>query len=77
MAERICSLMCADSTSLTANCVRFLFMPKSACTVNLTTSNGKKWNGVDLKINPPGGRYGLSLHEVKLLRLEMTQLGDR
>jgi len=52
-------------------------MPKSACTVNLTTSNGKKWNGVDLKINPPGGRYGLSLHEVKLLRLEMTQLGDR
>jgi len=28
-------------------------------------SNG--WNGVDLKFNPPGGRYGLSLHEVKLL----------
>ena len=25
------------------------------------------WNGVDLKINPPGGRYGLSLHEVKLM----------
>jgi len=25
------------------------------------------WNGVDLKINPPGGRYGLSLHEVRLL----------
>jgi hypothetical protein len=25
------------------------------------------WNGVDLKINPPGGRYGLSLHEMKLL----------
>ena len=24
------------------------------------------WNGLDLKINPPGGRYGLSLHEVKL-----------
>ncbi len=24
------------------------------------------WNGVDLKINPPGGRYGLSLHEVEL-----------
>jgi hypothetical protein len=24
------------------------------------------WNGVDLKINPAGGRYGLSLHEVKL-----------
>jgi len=28
-------------------------------------SNG--WNGVDLKFNPPGGRYGLCLHEVKLL----------
>jgi hypothetical protein len=25
------------------------------------------WNGVDLKFNPPGGRYGLSLHEVRLL----------
>ena len=25
------------------------------------------WNGVDLKFNPPGGRYGLCLHEVKLL----------
>jgi len=25
------------------------------------------WNGVDLKINPPGGRYGLSLHEIQLL----------
>jgi len=25
------------------------------------------WNGVDLKINPPGGRYGLCLHEVRLL----------
>jgi len=25
------------------------------------------WNGVDLKLNPPGGRYGLCLHEVKLL----------
>ena len=24
------------------------------------------WNGVELKINPPGGRYGLSLHEVRL-----------
>jgi hypothetical protein len=24
------------------------------------------WNGVDLKFNPPGGRYGLSLHEVRL-----------
>jgi hypothetical protein len=25
------------------------------------------WNGVELKINPPGGRYGLCLHEVRLL----------
>lgn len=25
------------------------------------------WNGVDLKFNPPGGRYGLSLHELRLL----------
>lgn len=25
------------------------------------------WNGTELKFNPPGGRYGLSLHEVKLL----------
>jgi len=25
------------------------------------------WNGVDPKINPPGGRYGLSLHEIQLL----------
>ncbi len=25
------------------------------------------WNGLDLKFNPPGGRYGLSLHEIKLL----------
>lgn len=25
------------------------------------------WNGVDLKIDPPGGRYGLCLHEVKLM----------
>lgn len=24
-------------------------------------------NGVKLKINPTGGRYGLSLHEVRLL----------
>jgi len=24
------------------------------------------WNGVKLEYNPPGGRYGLSLHEVKL-----------
>ncbi|MDX2432266.1 MAG: hypothetical protein QNK35_15115 [Bacteroides sp.] len=26
------------------------------------------WNGVKLKFNPPGGRYGLCLHEIKLLR---------
>ena len=25
------------------------------------------WNGQELKINPPGGRYGLCLHELKLL----------
>jgi hypothetical protein len=25
------------------------------------------WNGTELKFNPPGGRYGLCLHEVKLL----------
>jgi hypothetical protein len=25
------------------------------------------WNGIKLKINPPGGRYGLSLHECRLL----------
>ncbi len=25
------------------------------------------WNGVELEINPPGGRYGLSLHELRLL----------
>lgn len=25
------------------------------------------WNDVTLKINPPGGRYGLSLHEVRLI----------
>ncbi len=25
------------------------------------------WNGVRLKFNPPGGRYGLSLHQVRLL----------
>jgi len=24
------------------------------------------WNGVELKFNPPGGRYGLCLHEVQL-----------
>jgi hypothetical protein len=26
------------------------------------------WNNVVLKFNPPGGRYGLCLHEVRLLR---------
>ena len=25
------------------------------------------WNGVKLDVNPPGGRYGLCLHEVNLL----------
>jgi len=25
------------------------------------------WNGVSLNFNPPGGRYGLCLHEVRLL----------
>jgi hypothetical protein len=35
---------------------------------NYTTNNRTGgWNGVDLKINPPGGRYGLSLHELRLL----------
>jgi hypothetical protein len=24
------------------------------------------WNGLQLKLNPPGGRYGLCLHEVRL-----------
>lgn len=28
------------------------------------------WNGVKLEFNPPGGRYGLCLHEVKLLDAE-------
>ena len=26
------------------------------------------WNGVKLEVNPPGGRYGLCLHEFKLLK---------
>jgi hypothetical protein len=26
------------------------------------------WNGVALKFNPPGGRYGICLHEVRLLK---------
>lgn len=38
-----------------------------AYSANFTTNNGKKLNGIDLKINPPGGRYGLSLHELHLL----------
>jgi hypothetical protein len=25
------------------------------------------WNGVELEFNPPGGRYGLCLHEIKLV----------
>lgn len=28
------------------------------------------WNGVKLGLNPPGGRYGLCLHELRLLRPE-------
>jgi len=28
------------------------------------------WNGMKLEFNPPGGRYGLCLHEVKLLDAE-------
>lgn len=28
------------------------------------------WNGVKLEFNPPGGRYGLCLHELRLLRPE-------
>ena len=24
-------------------------------------------NGIKLKFNPPGGRYGLCLHEIKIL----------
>lgn len=31
------------------------------------------WNGVELKINPPGGRYGLSLLEVVLLDTPMER----
>jgi hypothetical protein len=26
------------------------------------------WNGMKLRVNPPGGRYGLCLHEVRLLK---------
>ena len=28
------------------------------------------WNGVKLEFNPPGGRYGLCLHEIRLLTPE-------
>lgn len=28
------------------------------------------WNGVQLDVNPPGGRYGLCLHEIRLLAAE-------
>ena len=31
-----------------------------------TRPTGARWNGMSLKINPPGGRYGLCLHEVRL-----------
>ena len=31
------------------------------------------WNGVKLKFNPPGGRYGLCLHEVRLLRSALIE----
>ena len=32
-----------------------------------STNFSPGWNGVKLAANPPGGRYGLCLHEVKLL----------
>lgn len=31
------------------------------------------WNGVTLNFNPPGGRYGLCLHEVKLLGPDQSE----
>lgn len=31
------------------------------------------WNGVKLEFNPPGGRYGLCLHEVRLLGSDAEQ----
>ncbi len=31
------------------------------------------WNGVELKFNPPGGRYGLCLHEARLLAPEKNE----
>ena len=54
-------------------------MPRNAARRSIISADGKTlWlcysanfsqgvNGVDLKFNPPGGRYGLSLHEVRLL----------
>ena len=45
-----------------------------AYSANFTNNNGKKLNGIDLKINPPGGRYGFSLHEVKLLPASATNI---
>ena len=32
-----------------------------------STNFSPGWNGVKLDVNPPGGRYGLCLHEVRLL----------
>jgi hypothetical protein len=34
------------------------------------------WHGAALKINPPGGRYGLCLHEVQLLMPGETPAGN-
>jgi len=31
------------------------------------------WNGVKLGLNPPGGRYGLCLHEIRLLTPEKSE----
>ena len=54
-------------------------MPRNAARRSIISADGKTlwlcysanfspgWNGVDLKFNPPGGRYGLSLHEIQLL----------
>ncbi len=32
-----------------------------------STNFAPNWNGMALKVNPPGGRYGLCLFELKLL----------
>ena len=32
-----------------------------------STNFAPNWNGAKLKVNPPGGRYGLCLHELRLL----------